>query len=146
MYEIVADINRMNASDRAWIGLHRVCRSHRGTHGRDGAGALEHADDDRGRSDEVNQTREERLTPMNAIVPLGQLSIDVDELQAGDSQAPTFEGGQNRAGQAPLHGIRLDDNQRSFCGQAIILMAGSRLKVEGSELKVRSLKVWWEVG
>ena len=60
-------------------------RSSRGR--RDRVRALEDGRDERAAGDEVDEAGEERLLAMDGVVPLGEVAVDVDELQPDELQA-----------------------------------------------------------
>ena len=85
-----------------------------GADDRDRIRALEGERDERRGRDELDQAREERLLAMGGVVLLGELTLDLDELEPHDLEATLLVPGEDAAGQLALDAVRLDEDEGSF--------------------------------
>ncbi len=93
-------------------------------HDRDRVRSLERDRDERARRDEVDEAREERLLAVDGVVPLGQLAVDLHELEADDLEAALLEAGEDPARQESLDAVGLDQDEGSFVHGAPCVMSG----------------------
>ena len=78
---------------------------------------LQHHRDQRPARDELDQVGEERLARVLAVVLLGELAVDLHQLQRRDAQALALEARDDLAGQAALERVRLHEDQGpATCG------------------------------
>jgi hypothetical protein len=66
---------------------------------------------ERAARDELDQLRKERLALVLAVVALGELPVELHELQGGQLQALALESSDYLAGQAAVEGVRLYEDQ-----------------------------------
>src|SRR5690606_12102613 len=112
--DVLVDGSGQVAADRAGGGVLRVRGAHHLAPLGDGVLALHHHGDDGARGDERDESLEERLPGVLAVVALGQLAADAHELQRPDREALGLDAGDDRAGQAAAHAVRLDHGEGLF--------------------------------
>ena len=78
--------------------------------------AIEREGHDGSRSDEVDQTAEERLLAVSRIVSLGQPAIDMHQLESDDLEAALLVARENSADQLALDAVGLDQDEGPFAG------------------------------
>src|SRR5207247_1321772 len=81
-----------------------------------------HGDERAGR-DEVHQPAEERPLPMDRVVPLGEVAVHADELEADDLEPALLEPADDPAGQEALDTVGLDEDEGAV-GHEINLRSG----------------------
>ena len=102
------------AADRAGVGLDRVgCADHL-ARGLDRVRALQHHRHQRAAGDERDQLAEEGLLGVLLVVDVGDLLVGLHLLQGDEAQALALEAGDHLAGQPPLEGVGLDQDQGAF--------------------------------
>jgi hypothetical protein len=88
MDDVLRGLEREVPADRARCRLMRTRRAVDRADDRDRVRTLESERDERRRRDEFDEPGEERLLAVGGIVPLGEVAIDLDELQSPRSSAP----------------------------------------------------------
>ena len=81
--------------------------------------------DERRRDDELHEPGEERLLAVGGVVPLGEVAIDVDELEADELQAALLVAGEDAADELALDAVGLDEDEGPFGGRHVSLGCGS---------------------
>ena len=76
--------------------------------------ALEGERDERRRRDEVDEAAEERLLAMGRVVPLGEVAVDLDQLEADDLEAALLVAREDPTGQLALDAVGLDEDEGAF--------------------------------
>ena len=76
--------------------------------------AVEGEGDERPRDDEVDEAREERLRAMGGVVPLGEVAIDLHELEPDELEPARLVAGEDAADQLALDAVGLDEDEGSF--------------------------------
>ena len=95
--------------------------------------SLQHEGQRRAGGDEAHELAEERLLRVLGVVPLGKLSIDVEQLRRANHEAASLEAPDDLAEQAALHGVGLDEDERP-------LHAGNLLGCSTLPPRLRSLR------
>ena len=70
--------------------------------------------DERRRRDEVDQPAEERLLAVRRVMALGEVAIDVHELEPDDLEAALLVAGEDPADQLALDAVGLDEDEGPF--------------------------------
>jgi hypothetical protein len=126
--EVLAGLHREVAADRARRRVGRAGRADHRANESDGVGTLEHHRHDRARGDELDEPAEERALAVDRVVALGQVAIDLDELEPDDAQSALLEPGDDPAGQEALDAIGPTD------GSAVTGMGTCCLRVDAPEV------------
>src|SRR4029079_10664441 len=63
---------------------------------------------------EVHERPEERLLAMDRVVALGEIAIDVDQLQPGELPSAFLVPREDRAGEQALDAVGLDQDEGAF--------------------------------
>ena len=87
---------------------------------RDRVRPLQHRGDHRRGDDRADQVLVEELALVHFVVLLGHRALDFQKPERRDAQPPPFEAREKLAGDRALHGIGLEDDERSLGGQDAI--------------------------
>lgn len=112
--EIAANLEAEVGADGAGGGFGGAGGAHDLAGGGDGVGAFEHAGDDGAGGDVFHEAVEEGLAFVLAVVLAGHVAIHFEEAEADHAEAAALEAGEDFAGEAPLHGVWLDEDESAF--------------------------------
>src|SRR5688572_8501927 len=125
VHDVLRGLEREVPADGAGVRLVRARGAVDGAHDRDRIRPLQGERHERRGRDELDQAREERLLAMGGVVLLGELTLDLDELEPHDLEAALLVPGEDPAGQLALDAIRLDEDEGSFGHADSPLVGGS---------------------
>ena len=77
-------------------------------------GPVEGSRDERRRGDELDQAGEERLAAVGGVVTLGEIAIDLHELEPEEPETTILVAGEDPADQLALDAVGLDEDERAF--------------------------------
>src|SRR5439155_11982232 len=103
--EVLRGLEREVAADRPRRGLVRASRADHRPNDGDRIRPLERGGDERARGDEVDKPAEERLLAVDRVVALGEIAVDLDQLEADELEPALLEARQDSAGQQALHSV-----------------------------------------
>src|SRR4051812_2533517 len=114
--EVVRHRAREVAANRARLRIGGGRRADRLAHRRDCAFAFHDERPGRARRDELDELAEERLLAVLAVVLLAELAAHGEQLARAHGEAAVLDPLQDLAGEAPLDGIQLDQDECAFDG------------------------------
>src|SRR5215207_6060820 len=97
MDQVAPNLDGEIPANGAWCRLGRISGAHHTAHDADNTLARYSRDDDRTGCDVLDQTGEERLALVNAVVASSQCVVDTHKLQAHELQTTLLDPGQYRA-------------------------------------------------
>ena len=111
MDEVSSNFKAIVTTNSARLSLRRIGGAIRLANDRYRVRTLESHDDDRGAYDVRNKTFEEWLATMDAIVALSQIPIELNQAHGDYLKSTALISFDNRANEAALDRIRLDDDK-----------------------------------
>src|SRR4051794_5008552 len=114
MDDVLCGLEGEVTTDRPWRRLVRPRGAVDGADDRDRVRAVEGESHQRGRDDELDQPLEERLRAVNVVVALGEVAIDLDELQPDELEAPFLISGQDPSDELALDAVGLHEDEGPF--------------------------------